>query len=215
MCQDSAVTSLRTYGGVAGDERRADRRSQLLDAGLELLAADDGAQAFTVRGVCREAGLASRYFYESFADAGDLAAAVFDAAVTDLTTTTLTALGEVGDQEVAEQARVGVDAIVGHILEDPRRGRLLFSPALAALPAIAARRSASTRLFVGLLGAEAQARTPIEGGPSFDVASEMLVGGLAQAISAWLDGDVDVDRAEFVDSCAVLFLAAGEALSRG
>jgi AcrR family transcriptional regulator len=209
------MATLRTYGGVTGDERRADRRAQVLGAGLELLAADDGAQAFTVRGVCREAGLASRYFYESFADAGDLAAAVFDAAVTDLTTATLTALAEAGDEDVAEQARVGVDAIVGHILEDPRRGRLLFSPALAALPAIAERRSASTRLFVGLLGAEAQARTPVEGGPSFDVATEVLVGGLAQAISAWLDGDVDMDRAELVDSCAVLFVAVGDALSRG
>jgi hypothetical protein len=120
---------------------------------------------------------------------------------------------------VAVLARVGIDAIVGHILEDPRRGRLLFSPALAALPVIAERRDASTRLFVGLLGAQAQARSPMAGpevgDPAFDVATEMLVGGLAQAVSAWLDGDLSVDRDTFVDSCAGLFVSVGEALRSG
>ncbi len=215
MCQDGAVTSMRVYGGVAGDERLADRRSQLLAAGLELLASEAGARALTVRGVCRETGLASRYFYESFADAGELAAAVYDETIAALTTASLTALGEAGDEDVAVLARVGVDAIVGHILEDPRRGRLLFSPALAALPVIAERRDASTRLFVELLGAEAQARSPMPGGPSFDVAREMLVGGLAQAVSAWLDGDLSVDRDTFVDSCAELFVTVGDALRNG
>jgi AcrR family transcriptional regulator len=200
------MTSMRVYGGVAGDERLAERRAQLLAAGLDLLASDDGVRAFTVRGVCREAGLASRYFYESFPDAGSLAAVLFDATVDGLTTAALTALDEADTTDTAALARIGVDAIVGHIVEDPRRGRLLFSPALAALPVIAERRSSSTRLFVGLLGDQALGRRHVGTDSAPDVATEMLVGGLAQAVSAWLNGDIVMDRESFVDRCAELFV---------
>ena len=60
-----AAGTLRAYGGEGGDTRVARRRSALIDAGLDLLGADD-VGAVTVRGVCRQAGLTARYFYESF-----------------------------------------------------------------------------------------------------------------------------------------------------
>ena len=63
-----------------------------MDAGLELLASEKGARTFTVRGVCREAELSSRYFYENFGDGGELAVAIYDAEVLDLTTITLAAM---------------------------------------------------------------------------------------------------------------------------
>ena len=69
-----SVTALRTYAGEQGDERIARRREQLMDAALEVLGSDDGG-ALTVRGVCREAKLTARYFYESFDSADDLVAA--------------------------------------------------------------------------------------------------------------------------------------------
>ena len=68
-----SVTALRTYAGEQGDERIARRREQLMDAALEVLGSDDGG-ALTVRGVCREAKLTARYFYESFDSADDLVA---------------------------------------------------------------------------------------------------------------------------------------------
>ena len=48
------------------------------------------------------------------------------------------------------------------------------------MPAVAARRRASTRLFVGLLVDEVESDSPLDS-PS-EVVSEMMVGGLAQAI---------------------------------
>lgn len=195
---------MRVYGGATGNERLAERRKQLLAAGLELLAFDGGPQNFTVRGVCREAGLAARYFYESFEDTGDLAVAVYDDEVLALTMAAMSALDGVERGLNEKRVHAGLSALVGQIALDPRRGRLFYSPALASVPAIAARRRASTRLFVGLLVDEANPSSPPDG-PS-DVVSEMLVGGLAQAIQAWLDGDVELSQENFVSACARVFL---------
>src|SRR5690606_32088998 len=41
-CEDGGMTSGRLYGGRAGEERQADRRAQLIEAGLDLLGAADG-----------------------------------------------------------------------------------------------------------------------------------------------------------------------------
>src|SRR5947209_20090513 len=66
----------RPYGGVSADDRRAERRRRLLDAGLELFGTK-GIAATTIADVCEQAGLTKRYFYESFATIDELAGAVF------------------------------------------------------------------------------------------------------------------------------------------
>ena len=62
------VTSTRPYRGIKPDDRRAERRARLLDAGLSILGSEAGPEAVTVRGVCRQSGVSARYFYESFSD---------------------------------------------------------------------------------------------------------------------------------------------------
>lgn len=171
-----------------------------MDAGLDLLASADGARAFTVRGVCRSSGLASRYFYENFDDSGALARAIYDHEVLDLTTATLATMDGVPADDLPLVARTAIGAVIGHIAEDPRRGRLLFSPALVALPAIAERRQASTRLFAGLFRDELLLRVPTAGGPSLEVAAEMMIGGLGQVVDAWLDQEITLSEEELVDA---------------
>jgi AcrR family transcriptional regulator len=195
---------MRKYGGATGNERQAERRTQLMAAGLDLLASEDGPRNFTVRGVCRTAELASRYFYESFDDLDEFAVAIYDEEILALTNVTLTALESIDRGDDEGRVRTSLGTLIGHIAEDVRRGRLIYSPALAAVPAVAARRRDSTRLFVGLLVDEANPDSPLDG-PS-DVISEMLVGGLAQAIKAWLDGDLSLTQQELVDECSRVFL---------
>jgi AcrR family transcriptional regulator len=196
---------LRMYGGATGAERQTERREQLLAAGLELLASADGPNNFTVRGVCREAELSSRYFYESFDDLDEFAVAVYDGLITELTITTLDALDGVDRRDADALVRTSLGALIGYIAEDMRRGRLLYSSTLAAVPAVVARRRASTRLFAGLLMDEARDDTPLDPPPS-EVVSVMMVGGLAQAIAAWLDGELVLSQAELVDACSQVFL---------
>src|SRR3954469_9251227 len=83
-CQDGTMTGMaqvRPYRGIEAAERLNERRRRLVEAGLDLLGADNSETELTVRAVCKKAGLTARYFYESFADKDQFVVAVFDDAV--------------------------------------------------------------------------------------------------------------------------------------
>ena len=82
------MTQARPYGGVDAADRLARRRRRLLEAGLELLGVDIDPAEVTVRGICQEAGLATRYFYEGFSDKDQFIAAVFDWVIAEMAATT-------------------------------------------------------------------------------------------------------------------------------
>jgi AcrR family transcriptional regulator len=188
---------LRVYGGVDGDQRRAERRAQLIDAGLDLLGAADGGK-LTVRGACQRAGVVARYFYESFADRDELAGAVYDHVVEQVARASVDSVDSVRRRDPGERpdlrarAEAGLTTLVDVIASDPRKGRVLFDAELSD-PLIARRRRQSTRFFVELLAAEALTHT-------------FLVGGMAEVLAAWLDGHPPVGRAEVVAHCTALFV---------
>src|SRR5271167_4695382 len=141
------TTNARPYGGVDAADRLATRRARLLEAGLDLLGGDDAAE-LTVRGICRRAGVAARYFYESFADKDEFVAAVFDWVIAELATTTQAAVAAAPPEE---QTRAGMANIVRAIGGDPRAGRLLFRAQLANAVLIR-KRLESSALFAMLSG---------------------------------------------------------------
>jgi AcrR family transcriptional regulator len=195
----------RRYGGVQGDERRARRRARLIETGLDLLSADQGEANLTVRSVCAGSGLAARYFYESFADREALALAVYDHVVQDIAATTAAAVA-VGPRDARARTRAGLANIVRTIVDDPRRGRLLFSTAFLS-PSLARRRLEAAELFPRLLGGHTRAFFGIPGGLRLDLAAQFAVGGLAQTLTAWLHGHLEIDPERLVDHCTDLFLA--------
>ena len=67
----------RNWAGTTLTGRKASRREQLIEAGIELLGDEDGPMV-SVRTACRTAGLTERYFYESFTDRDELALAVYE-----------------------------------------------------------------------------------------------------------------------------------------
>lgn len=201
------ATEQRVYGGVTGEDRRAERRAQLVEAGLDLLGAARGQPNLTVRGVCAEAGLAARYFYESFTDRDALAIAVFDRVVAEVADAALQ--GAESGSGAESKARNALRALVGSISADPRRGRLLFSPALNST-VLADRRIDSTRTFVRLLRQQAREIYDADRSTRADVLADFLVGGLAQTISSWLAGTLDITEEELVDRCAGVFLAVAD-----
>ncbi len=206
------TSSLRVYGGVQGQDRKADRRLRLIDAGLDLLGGTGSDANLTVRGACKRAGLAARYFYESFAGREALALAVYDHVVEEIARTTLEAV-RAAPADARSMTAAGLGNIVREVAEDPRRGRLLFSAALSD-GQFAQRRSESSRLFAGLLVGQAKDFYGTEGGAGLELTSQFLVGGLAQALTAWLEGTLDVGRTELVEHCTELFLGAGECATR-
>ncbi|ORA82366.1 TetR/AcrR family transcriptional regulator [Mycobacterium malmoense] len=191
----------RPYRGVEAAERLAARRGRLLAAGLELLGAQrQDISALTVRGVCRQAGLAARYFYESFRDKDEFVACVFDWVIAELATTTQAAVAAV---PAREQTRAGMANIVRTIAGDARIGRLLFGTQLAN-PVIVRKRAESTALFAMLSGQHVGDALHVPANERIKAAAHFVVGGVGQAISAWLAGDVHLEPDQLVDQLASL-----------
>jgi AcrR family transcriptional regulator len=197
----SMSESARPYRGVEAAERLASRRSRLLATGLDLLGSErQNVSAVTVRGVCSSAGLAARYFYESFADKDEFVGAVFDWVVAGLAATTQAA---VAAAPPAEQARACMADIVRTITGDPRVGRLLFSTQLAD-PVIVRKRAESSALFAMLSGQHVGQALQVPANERIKAAAHFVVGGVGQTISAWLAGDVQLEPDQLVDQLAAL-----------
>jgi AcrR family transcriptional regulator len=197
----AAITNARPYRGIDAADRLATRRAKLLAAGLDLLGADrQDAAELTVRGICRGAGVAARYFYESFADKDEFVAAVFDWVIADLAATTQAA---VAAAPPPEQTRALTAHIVAAIGGDPRVGRLLFSAQLSNA-VLVRKRLESSALFAMLSGRHVEQALRVPANDRIKAAAHFVVGGVAQTISAWLAGEVRLDPDQLVDHLASL-----------
>jgi AcrR family transcriptional regulator len=189
------VPQVRPYRGVEAPERLAQRRRQLLDAGLELLGGADDPPELTVRALCTQAGVSARYFYESFTDKDQLVATVYDWVIADIAATTQAAVAAAPRDE---QNWAGIVNLVRMIADDVRIGRLLFNPALSN--AVLARKRAEVGGVFALLSGQhvTTAYQLPENGWTKSVA-HFVVGGVGQTISAWVSGDIDLNQAQLVE----------------
>ena len=189
------MPQVRPYRGVEAPERLAQRRRQLLDAGLELLGGADDPPELTVRALCTQAGVSARYFYESFTDKDQLVATVYDWVIADIAATTQAAVAAAPRDE---QNWAGIVNLVRTIADDVRIGRLLFNPALSN--AVLARKRAEVGGVFALLSGQhvTTAYQLPENGWTKSVA-HFVVGGVGQTISAWVSGDIDLNQAQLVE----------------
>lgn len=194
------MTQARPYAGIEASDRLATRRDRLLRAGLQLLGSTADPPELTVRGICTEAGLATRYFYESFADKEEFIAAVFDWVVATLAGSTQAA---VAAAPAAEQTRAGMATIVLSIESDPRIGRLMFNSRLSNAT-VMRKRVESSALFAMLSGQHAETVLQRRASERIKAGAQFVVGGVAQTISAWLAGEVRLDADELVDQLTAL-----------
>src|SRR6201997_2544629 len=197
---NAAAQTSRPYRGVKAADRQAQRRGRLLDAGLTILGSDSGPDALTVRGVCRQAGLSARYFYESFADRDDFVGAVYDWVIADLAATTQAAVTAAPPRE---QARAGMANVVRSIAGDVRVGRLLFSAELAD-PVVVRKRDESATLLAMLLVQHVGQTFRLPEDDRVRATSHFTVGGVGQAITAWLAGQMAMTSDELIELLASL-----------
>ncbi len=191
-------TSSRTrWAGVSADDRRAERRSRLLDAALELLGTE-GWSGTTVRAVCQTAQLNPRYFYESFDDLDALVVALYDRLCDELRIEVEKAVADVGDGLEAI-VRATVASTVRFVDVDRRRGRVLYHEALGN-EALNRRRLESGYALADLISA---------GDAKHRVTAAFVVGGFSEVLTAWLDGRITVSRKRLIEQTADLFLSIG------
>lgn len=184
----------RPYGGIEASDRLAQRRRRLIDAGLDLLGRTD-PDDLTVRAICARAGLTARYFYENFTDKDAFVEAVFDDVTAQIATTTQAA---VAAAPTAEQTRAGITNIIRLIGEDNRVGRLLFNTQISNA-AVLRKRTQQSELFIALSGEHIQNAYRVGADSRVRATAAFVVGGVRQAITAWLDDEVAMSVDELVD----------------
>ncbi|MDQ3572281.1 MAG: TetR/AcrR family transcriptional regulator [Actinomycetota bacterium] len=162
--------------------------------------------------VCQRAKLTERYFYESFADLEELLVAVFERVAAEAAEVVLAA-SEPSEaaSEARPRARAAVAAFVELMTDDPRKGRIAFVEAFAS-EALMRRRFETITAFASLLGDQAREfyGTGPEADRIVDLTSLVMVGGMAEALIAWLGGEIKTSRDQLIDDLTDILVATGE-----
>lgn len=184
------MSSPTRWAGVPLTDRRTERRALLVKAAFALFG-EGGELAVTVRSVCRESELNSRYFYESFASTDELLGAVYDDVVMQLREAVGTAMETAGDDRHA-RIRAGVRELLAFSSEEPRRGRLLFTDARAN-SVLTQRRWATQDVLYRMVIREDSRLDADTDTIATTVAAALFTGAMAELVTQWLLGNLGTD----------------------
>ena len=196
------------WAGVSPTDRRAERRTLLVDAALALFG-EGGEAAVSVRSVCRVSELNSRYFYESFSDTDELLGAAYDRVATELAQRLTDALAAEPHSDDA-RLRGGIRAVLEFSSADPCRGRILFTEARTN-PVLAERRTKARDQLRELVLNEGRRSDPRSGRVGWEVGAAMYAGAMAELAQQWLTGNLGADLDTVVaHSVRLLLRGAGD-----
>ncbi|MFC9995109.1 TetR/AcrR family transcriptional regulator [Nocardia sp. NPDC127526] len=190
-----------TYRGTTTDERREQRRRRLLDAALDIVGSQ-GLSALTVRGVCEQARVGPRFFYESFPDLDALAGALLTEVQQEaLDQARLTMNATPGSAE--DKIRAGVAALIISVTDDPRRANIAFAQAYGS-EALMRRRFAGMREVAALIIEQTRLLLDIPEGEDTAITAlaQLITGGAAELTLVWLDGGLKVERPVLIELIA-------------
>lgn len=206
------ASTARPYQGESAENRIKARRRQLLDTAFALMTAG-GWRGLTIDNLCREAKLNKRYFYESFADLDALAGALVDDLANQLISIGLQSAGEALAASLPTEAlaRKVLGAVVGFLVDEPQRARVLFTEIASSAQAIAHRQDA-VQAFARTLATYGHQHHDAQGAtdPIAPLAASLLIGGTVDAVLNWLDGKIPMSREQFIDDLAALWVIAGD-----
>ncbi|ONM45965.1 TetR/AcrR family transcriptional regulator [Nocardia donostiensis] len=207
------MAAQRTYGGISADERRAQRRAALLEAALDIIGTQ-GLSKLTVSGLCTQAGLNERYYYESFDSRDAVLTALFDTIAEELAAAILGALHTAPDDSRAK-ARAAIAAGIHLLTDDPRKAETSLVASMAT-PQLRARTTETIRVFARIVateGVEFYGIADPAPDPVIDFRATYLVGGLIQTLTGWLRGELAISRDELIEHTTDVFVLLGEDLA--
>lgn len=139
----TATPTGRRIRGLDADQRRAQRRAQLLDAALELFA-DNGYLNTSIEQLCQAAYVGTKSFYEIFDSREACYIALLQQVTERISTRMVDALETTPDDEaVAVPMLVGV--LAHALVDDPRLAKVTFGESAAISPAVERQRRANRR----------------------------------------------------------------------
>src|SRR5688572_1990084 len=113
------------YGGRTVEERRAERRARLLEAGTAIWARE-GWAAVPMRAVCAQAGLTDRYFYEEFRNVDDLLGTLWDGASSRAVAALVEDASRSEGAPPRDRLRSAVAVFVRHLAAHPEDATMLY-----------------------------------------------------------------------------------------
>jgi AcrR family transcriptional regulator len=203
------VQEPRRYRGITAAERHAQRREQLLDAGLEVFGTE-GYASSSVRSICSEASLNSRYFYESFACKEDLLLAVYERVILEIIVAVRDATSQQATLE--SQARAGLKAGWTILTDDRRRARVVALEVVGVSERLERLRRERRHAFADLVVQNALSMFPdVRLRLDSVLIARALMGGVVEILVDWINGDIDVSADEIAEHFTRLFTAAAYA----
>lgn len=115
----------RRYRGVSNEARKAERRLKLINAGIAIFGTT-GFHSATVKGICQNAGLTERYFYESFTNAEALFTACYLHITDDLRDRLQGVLLNMEEDDLEKTTRQGLGIVFQAFKDNPAVSRILL-----------------------------------------------------------------------------------------
>lgn len=138
-----------SWAGTTPQQRRADRRRRLLEAGRDAFGSQ-GYAGSAISRICKAARVTERDLYREFGGKEGLLIGVYDALITEAATAVADALQEPSDDPEA-RLRAAVTAFTDATTVDAATRRIHFVEVVGASPRIEAHRREVLRTFAGLL----------------------------------------------------------------
>jgi AcrR family transcriptional regulator len=185
---------------VSQDERRAQRRSQLIAAAIAVYG-ERGYRQATVKAVCEAAGLTERYFYESFANSEELLIASYHAV-------TYRVFGGIREAAAGaattrtERARAMLLAYFAALQRDPRSARVFLVEIRGVSRAVDKAFDASLRA----IGEEVARIAGPESAASDPLVQAGIVGGVMHIALRWIEDGYSPDIERVADSAMRLVM---------
>jgi AcrR family transcriptional regulator len=179
----------RRYAGKTHEERRAERRERLLDAGLQLFGTNGYAQT-TIEALCAAARLNPRYFYEEFETREELLGAVYDRHIQGVTEAVTAAIQGIPPNPL-ERLQVGLRTFLDAALADERAARINYFEMVGVSPQLERKRRDVLRSYADMIAGqitEISRSTPV---PVRDhrLAAVAIVGATDGLILDWLSSE--------------------------
>lgn len=176
----------RRIRGLDADERRAQRRSQLLDAALELFAANGYANT-SIEQLCQAAYVGTKAFYEVFDSREDCYVALLRR-ITERLSERMVEVSRTAPDDERAAARVLVSAFAHGLVDDPRLARVTFGRGSAVSPAVERQRRLNRRWAAGFIESVWRRYGVVAEAPGVDPHRMAIgvIGGMFDLIADWL-----------------------------
>ncbi len=201
------ATKRRSFKGMSLEERQAERRERLMEAGLQAY----GTQGFfsvTVRDICIEAKLTERYFYESFKNSEALFDAIYMRLIEELQQRIMTAVMQAAP-DTRMMIQLGLTAFFQLLRDDQRVTRILFIDAIlvhendgASIYKAVKRFDVMTQSFIALMVPRAQEYMSL-----VSLISTGLTGYVSHLATRWAIGGFKEPIDDVLSACMVIYEA--------